>query len=289
MELPETELKTIIQRALAEDLGRGDITTEILIPAALEGRAAFLVKDRGVLAGIDIARLVMQTVEPGLKFEVKIADGRRIKPGDVVATVAGPVAGILKAERTALNFLQRLSGIATATARYVSRVKDYNVDITDTRKTTPGLRVLEKYAVRMGGGLNHRGSLGAAVLIKDNHIAALRQKGMSLEEIVRKAKKQAPKRMVVEVEATSLKEALEGAAAGADVVMLDNLPPEEMARTVKKMPAGVRIEASGGITLVNVRQVAATGVNLISVGALTHSVKSLDISLELELSSLKIG
>jgi nicotinate-nucleotide pyrophosphorylase (carboxylating) len=288
LELPEAEVETIIARALAEDLGHGDITSELLIPAELEGRAYILVKAPGVLAGIEIAGAVFHKVDSALKFEVLMRDGARVKHGDVVATVSGRVVSILKAERTVLNFLQRLSGIATGTARYVTRAKGSKVRITDTRKTAPGLRVLEKYAVRTGGGMSHRSHLGDAVLIKDNHLAALGVLGLRLGEIVAKARQAAPAGMRVEVEVTNMQEAREAVAAGADVVMLDNIVPEEMRRIVGQIPPRVQIEASGGITLANIREVSATGVNTISVGALTHSSKALDISLELEPSTMKL-
>jgi nicotinate-nucleotide pyrophosphorylase (carboxylating) len=288
LELPQTEVDAIIACALAEDLGHGDITSDLLIPAGLEGRAYLMVKAPGILAGIDIAEAIFRQVDSTLKFEVRVRDGARIKRGDVVAEVSGRVASILKAERTVLNFIQRLSGIATGTARYVAWAKGTAVKITDTRKTAPGLRILEKYAVRTGGGTNHRAHLGDAVLIKDNHLAALRALGLGLGEIVAKAKQTAPVGMKVEVEVTSLDEARQAAAAGADVVMLDNIPPPEMCRIVGRMPRQVQIEASGGITLANIKEVAATGVNLISVGALTHSSKALDISLELEPSTMQL-
>jgi nicotinate-nucleotide pyrophosphorylase (carboxylating) len=288
LELPQAEVKKIIVGALAEDLGHGDITSELLIPAGLEGRAYIQIKAPGVLAGIEVAGAVFHQVDAALKFEVLVRDGTRVKRGDVVAKVSGRVVSILKAERTVLNFLQRLSGIATGTARYVARTKGSKVRITDTRKTTPGLRMLEKYAVRTGGGMSHRSHLGDAVLIKDNHLAALRALGLGLGEIVAKARQTAPVGMRVEVEVTNMPEAREAAAAGADVVMLDNIVPAEMHRIVKQMPPSVQLEASGGITLVNIKEVAATGVNTISIGALTHSSKALDISLELEPSAVKL-
>jgi len=206
----------------------------------------------------------------------------------MVATIFGSVLSILKAERVALNFLQRLSGIASQTAQYVAKTHGLQVNITDTRKTTPGLRLLEKYAVRVGGGQNHRLHLGDAVLIKDNHLAALRALGMSLKEIVAKAKQDAPRGLTVEVEVNTPEEALDAVDAGADIIMLDNMSPDEMRRVVSLIPSQVRIEASGGITLANVRAVAETGVNFISVGALTHSSKALDISLEIEPQTLEL-
>ncbi len=284
----EKQIDKFIALALAEDLGQGDITTEALIPSDLQGKATILVKSAGVLAGIEIAGKVFLKVEPSLRVEILIKDRTKIKPGDIAAVIQGKVAGILKAERTALNFLQRLSGIASQTAQYVAAVSGTAVDIADTRKTTPGLRVLEKYAVRMGGGINHRFHLGDGILIKDNHIAALRALGMGFKEIVAAAKQKAPQGLKIEVEVTSLQEAIEAVEAGADIIMLDNMSLDEMRRVMSLVKNRVRVEASGGITLSNVRAVAETGVDFISVGALTHSVKALDISLELEVVNSKI-
>jgi len=199
-----------------------------------------------------------------------------------VTKVSGSIAGILKAERVALNFLQRLSGIASETSRYVARVEALPVRIMDTRKTTPGWRSLEKYAVRIGGGGNHRMNLGDGVLIKDNHLAALRSQGLNIKEIIAKARQNAPQRLPVEVEVRTVSEALEAVEAGADIVMLDNMNLEDMREAVKSINGRALIEASGGITLDNVRAVAETGVDFISIGALTHSARALDISLELE-------
>jgi len=231
---------------------------------------------------------VFLRVEPSLKVELLIQDGARVKPGDIVATIFGNVISILKAERVALNFLQRLSGIASLTAQFIAKTKGLKVKITDTRKTTPALRWLEKYAVRIGGGQNHRFHLGDGILIKDNHLAALRALGMNIKDIVARAKQNAPAGVKVEVEASTIQEALDAAEAGADIVMLDNMSPDEMRRVVNSVPGQVRIEASGGITLDNVGTVAMTGVDFISVGALTHSTRALDISLELEPQTLKL-
>jgi nicotinate-nucleotide pyrophosphorylase (carboxylating) len=286
--LSEKQLDSVIDLALAEDTGRGDVTSQALISPDLSSRASLLVKDRGVLAGIEVARRVFLRVDQSLDFAVVVSDGNIIRPGDIVGNVRGRLASILKAERTALNFLQRLSGIATLTAQFVSRIKGTGAGIYDTRKTTPGLRLLEKYAVRTGGGHNHRLHLGDAVLIKDNHIGALRATGMSLGDIVSKARRNAPAGVTVEVEVTGIAEAREALQTGADIIMLDNMGPDDMARVVKLAMGRVKIEASGGITLANVRRVAQTGVDIISVGALTHSYKSLDISLELESPTLKL-
>lgn len=277
----------IIDLALAEDISQGDVTSEILIPPELQGKATLLVKASGVLAGGELARDIFLRVDPSLKIDLLIKDGVKIKPGDIIGTVSGKVTSILKAERVVLNFMQRLSGIASLTAQYIEKTQDCHARIVDTRKTTPGLRELEKYAVRMGGGQNHRMHMGDAVLIKDNHIAALRKMGMSLKQIVAKAKEKAPKGMTVEVEVTTPEEAREAAEAGATMIMFDNMSPDLMRRALSLLPKGVKTEASGGITLETVRAAAETGVDIISIGALTHSPKALDISLELETLPLK--
>ena len=287
-QLTEKQIETIIDIALDEDAVRGDVTTKALISPDLTGKAKLLVKEKGVLAGIEIARRVFEHVDPAIKFEILIRDGMAIKSGDTAAAISGSVSSILKAERTALNFLQRLSGIATLTAQYVAEVKGTEAKIYDTRKTTPGMRLLEKYAVRMGGGTNHRMSLGDAVLIKDNHIAALRAQGMNLKEIISKARQNAPAGMTIEIEVTSIKEAEEAVKAGADIIMLDNMKTEDMSKVVKSVAGRAKLEASGKITLANVRKAALTGVDIISIGALTHSYKALDISLEMEPQTLKL-
>jgi nicotinate-nucleotide pyrophosphorylase (carboxylating) len=285
---PEEQVDNIIDLALAEDLGHGDITSEALIPNNLEGKASILIKERGILAGVEVAKKVFLRVDSSLRFNVLTKDGTKVKPGDTVATVSGKVISILKVERTALNFLQRLSGIASETAKYVAKTRGFTVNITDTRKTTPGLRLLEKYAVSMGGGKNHRLHLGDGILIKDNHLAALYALGMSLKDIITKAKQNAPQGVKIEVEVNTAQEAMDAAEAGADIIMLDNMSPEEMRRVVSLLPSQVKVEASGGITLANVRQAATTGVNLISIGALTHSPKAMDISLEFNPQTLRL-
>jgi nicotinate-nucleotide pyrophosphorylase (carboxylating) len=276
------QIEEIIDRALAEDLSKGDVTTEALIPGDRQGTGFIVAKKEGILAGINVAKQVFHQVDPELKVEVLLEDGARVKPGSKVAKVSGTIASILKAERVALNFLQRLSGIASETNRYVEAVKGLPVRIMDTRKTTPGLRSLEKHAVKAGGGENHRMSLGDGVLIKDNHLAALRSQGLNIKEIVAKARQNAPQRLPVEVEVGTVSEALEAVEAGADIVMLDNMNLEDMRKAVKSIHGRALIEASGGITLDNVRAVAETGVDFVSIGALTHSARALDISLELE-------
>jgi nicotinate-nucleotide pyrophosphorylase (carboxylating) len=286
--LPKDYLARIIEMALAEDVGRGDVTSETLIPGDLQGKAYMLVKEEGVIAGITVAEKVFYQTDPALAIEILIKDGTAVKYGDVPMLISGNVRSILKAERVSLNFMQRMSGIATATARYVSIVGDLGVEIADTRKTTPGLRLLEKFAVRMGGGRNHRLGLNDAILIKDNHIAALRALGMSYKEIIGKAKQGAPPELKVEAEARTLQEAIDAIEAGVDIVMLDNMTVMEMTRAVELIAGRAEVEASGGVNLKYVRAVAETGVDFISVGALTHSYQALDISLELEPQTFKL-
>jgi nicotinate-nucleotide pyrophosphorylase (carboxylating) len=289
--IPTRVIDHLIDLALEEDIGTGDsspflapgdVTTQILIPPALKTRAIFLAKSEGILAGIEVARHVFLKLDPEMKFKTLIEDGSLLKKGDIIAEIRGKAHAILTGERTALNFLQRLSGIATQTSQFVARVRDLPVVIIDTRKTTPGYRLLEKYAVRMGGGHNHRLNLSDGILIKDNHLALLRAKGKTLKEVVSQAKKKAPKDLMVEVETTNLKEVREAVSAGADIIMFDNMSPAMMRRAVKLLPSDIKSEASGGVNLETVRAIAETGADFISIGALTHSSKALDISLELQ-------
>lgn len=281
MEISWNQVEELVDRALVEDLGCGDVTTEAIIPSDQSGIASIVAKVEGILAGVEVARVTFSRVDPSVKFDVTTPEGSHIQAGDIIAKVEGKVASILKAERVALNFLQRLSGIATATSDYVEAVKDFRSRIVDTRKTTPGLRILERYAVRIGGGYNHRLHLGGGVLIKDNHLAVLRSQGLDLKDIVAMAKGKAPFTLKVEIEVRTVEEALEAVEAGADIVMLDNMSPEEMRRAVEVVRGRALLEASGGITLDNVRRVAETGVDFISVGAITHSPRALDLSLEM--------
>ena len=273
----------IIDQALVEDHTAGDVTTRALIPEHMEGAAVIIAKGDGVLAGIEVAKAVFMHVDPTLLFEVHIVDGSRVKRGDVVATLSGEVVSILNAERPALNFLCHLSGIATETFKYVEEVKGLNVRILDTRKTTPGLRPFEKHAVRMGGGQSHREHLGEWILIKNNHLAALRSLGLGIKDAVKRGREGALNGDVtmVEIEVESVEAAREAVEAGADIIMLDNMSIDDMKRAVGLCKGKALIEASGGINLSNVRLVAETGVDLISVGAITHSAKVLDMSLKL--------
>ncbi len=274
------QVEQAIERALAEDVAFGDVTTEALIPSEQQGRASIIARGEGVLAGVEVAKEVFLRVDPSIRFEALVQDGAKVRKRDVVAVIDGKAASILKGERVALNFLTRLSGIASETARYVEATKGLKAQITDTRKTTPGIRLLEKYAVRVGGGTSHRHHLGDGILIKDNHLAALRSLGVGLKEAIERARQRSTLKIEVEVE--SVEQARVALDAGADVIMLDNMAIEDMRQVVELAKGRAVLEASGGITLDNVRQVAESGVDLISVGALTHSAKALDLSLELE-------
>jgi nicotinate-nucleotide pyrophosphorylase (carboxylating) len=275
-------IREIVDRALQEDLGQGDVTTSALIAPAERCRARVVAKGDGVLAGIDVAGGVFEVVDPGIAFEKLTSDGSRIWKGETVAVVEGAAAAILKAERTALNFLQHLSGIATETARYVLQTKGTKAVILDTRKTLPGLRMLEKYAVRMGGGGNHRMHLGESVLIKDNHLAVLRSAGVGVREAVKMARGGVGNGARVEVEVESVEAASEALEAGADMIMLDNMAVGDMRRVVEIVAGRALLEASGGITVANAADVARSGVDFISIGTLTHSAPALDLSLEIE-------
>ncbi|MBU4481691.1 carboxylating nicotinate-nucleotide diphosphorylase [Patescibacteria group bacterium] len=268
------KIKSLIKLALEEDIGPGDITANATIPKSLEAKAFILAKEEGLICGLEVARAVFKTVDSKIIFKKLVEDGEKVRAGKKIAEIYGNARKILMAERTALNFLQRLSGIATLTAKFVKRVKPYKSKILDTRKTTPGLRILEKYAVRVGGGKNHRFGLWDGILIKGNHIDLV-----GLREAVKKAKKPGKK---VEVEARNLKEVKEALEAGADIIMLENMDLKTIKEGVKLIGKKALIEASGGVNLDNVREIAKTGVDWISIGRLTHSVKSLDMSLRIK-------
>lgn len=271
----------IIRLALEEDAAERDITTFSLVPEHAMGEGTFLVKAPGVIAGLPVVEAVMLEVDPKIAFKEILPDGSSVRTGQAAATVRGPLASILRAERLALNFLQQLSGVATETSRYVAATEGLPVAILDTRKTTPGLRHLQKYAVQTGGGRNHRMDLADGMLVKDNHIAALRARGMTLRQIVQKALHATPTGLMVEIEVTTVAEAREAMEAGAKLVLLDNMGLDEMRHVAGFAGKYLcKLEASGGITLETVRAVAETGVDFISVGALTHSFRALDISLE---------
>ena len=278
--LPPLMFEQLVRCALEEDLGRaGDITTDAIIEIGAVGEAAFIAREKGTIAGVKVVESVFQLLDDKAQFIKLMDDGATVVPGDKIATVSGLARTLLMGERTALNFLCRLSGIATATAEMVRAVKDYRARIVCTRKTTPGHRVIEKYAIRVGGGANHRFGLDDAILIKDNHILS----AGGVLNAIRKARANAGHLVKIEVEVDTLEQldtVLQVHPHGADIVMLDNFTPEKIAEAVKKVDKRMLIEISGGITKDNIAVFAATGVDLISSGALTHSVTSLDIGLD---------
>ena len=276
------EVYRLIDAALTEDETFNDPTTGLLIPPDIGGVGMLRAKAAGVLAGLDVAQAVFRRVDPALDFDGLLADGADLTPGMDIARIAGSAAAILRAERIALNFLQRMSGIASDTRRYVQAIAGCPARIVDTRKTAPGHRYLDKYAVRMGGGYNHRLNLADGILIKDNHLAALASRELGLQEVVRRALAQASHTVKVEVEVESLEGVAAALEAGAHIIMLDNMPVAMMAAAMELVGDRAVVEASGGINLATVRAVAETGVHLISLGSLTHSPQALDISLDLE-------
>jgi nicotinate-nucleotide pyrophosphorylase (carboxylating) len=282
---PTSDFSTsrLIDLALAEDIGCGDITSAVTVATGRGARGTLLAKSAGIISGLDVAAEVFHRVDPGTVFTPLVGDGDRVAAGTAIATVAGAARALLAAERVALNFLQRLSGVATTTARYVAAVKGTRARIVDTRKTTPGWRALEKAAVRHGGGHNHRFGLTDGVLIKDNHLAAVGGPDR-VARAVQLARAAAPHTLRIEVEVTTLAELEHALVAGADVVLLDNMDVPALRRAVELTAGRALLEASGGVTLETVGEIAATGVDLISVGALTHSAPALDISLDFELS-----
>ncbi len=267
----------LISAFLKEDAPFGDITTEILIDEKEVSRAEFVLKEDGVVAGLDVAGRVFELLDDKVIFTKIVRDGSNAKKGEVIAEVAGNTKALLIGERIALNILQRLSGIATKTQEFCNKVKGKGVSIADTRKTTPGMRMLEKYAVRMGGGSNHRYSLSDGVLIKDNHIVA----AGGIKNAILKARKKIPHTIKIEVETETIEQVKEAVEAGADIIMLDNMSLDMMREAVKLIDKRALVEASGNISLDNVFEVALTGVDIISVGSLTHSIKSIDISMKI--------
>lgn len=278
MQDKQTQIQQIIQIALAEDIGSGDITSNATLPLELTYNGRFLAKASGVIAGLEIVNLVFAQLDKGLQFIPMVEDGSKVKAGTIIATVHGPARALLTAERTALNFLQRMSGIATLTHQFVTAVSGTKTTILDTRKTAPGLRAIDKWAVRLGGGQNHRQGLYDMVLIKDNHIAAAN----GITEAVQRVRANNPQQLPIEVEVKTFAELEEALNLNVDRIMLDNMSLAEMARAVDLVNGRCPLEASGNVTLETVAAIAATGVDYISSGALTHSVKALDISLELD-------
>ena len=275
IELDFSRVDRIIEYALREDLGDGDITTNVLATEKEDSKAVIRAKAKGVIAGLPIAKRVFQKLDHTVVCVDNIGDGENIKPGDIISEINGGTRALLSGERLALNILQRLSGIATLTSRYVKAVEGLPVKILDTRKTAPGLRILDKYAVSVGGGYNHRFGLFDGVLIKDNHIEI----AGGISEAVAVIRKKYRQKYKIEVETSYLEQVKEALIAGADIIMLDNMSPEQMRKAVRLIDRNALVEASGGINIKNVREVAETGVDFISVGALTHSAPALDIGL----------
>ena len=272
------EIKSVIDYALNEDIGSGDITTNLLIPNDLQTKATMVAKSAGIIAGLDVAAYVFKTLSPDIIWKAFVNDGDKVEKGDLILEITGSYRALLTGERLALNFLQRMSGIATMTASFVNAVSGYKTKILDTRKTVPGLRLLDKYAVMIGGGTNHRIGLYDMVLIKDNHIKV----AGGISKAVAQIKKSVPDGIKIEVETTTIEEVNEALAAKVDVIMLDNMTNTTMADAVKIINGRAKVEASGNMTLKRLNEVAATGVDYISIGALTNSVVAFDISMNIE-------
>jgi nicotinate-nucleotide pyrophosphorylase (carboxylating) len=282
MELSAAEIRQAVQAALAEDIGSGDATTLAIVPETATARAVMRAREPLVVAGLDFAEAAFRELSAAVKIERLAKDGRRVNGGEILLKISGSARAILSAERVALNFVQRLSGIATLTAQFVDAIKDTPAQILDTRKTTPGWRRFEKYAVTCGGGHNHRLGLFDLVLIKDNHLAALRdEQPNAIAAAVRRAREKFPQ-LKIEVEADTLEQAEQAAAAGADIILLDNMNPVQLRLAVQKVKGRAKTEASGGVNLAGVQTIAKTGVDFISIGALTHSARAVDIGLDFE-------
>ena len=276
------EIRQAVQAALAEDIGSGDVTTLATVPETATARAVLQARESLVVAGLDFAEAAFRELSPKIKIQRKIRDGQPAKAGAKLLKISGPARAILSAERVALNFVQRLSGVATLTAQYVKAIQGTGAVILDTRKTTPGWRRFEKYSVGCGGGKNHRLGLFDMILIKDNHLAALRdEKPNAVAAAIQRARKQFPK-LKIEVEADTLEQVAQAADAGADIILLDNMTTARLRQAVKIVKGRAKTEASGGVTLKTVRAIARTGVDFISVGALTHSARAVDIGLDFE-------
>jgi nicotinate-nucleotide pyrophosphorylase (carboxylating) len=271
-------IRDVLEKAFKEDMPAGDITTDYIVPENAHSRAYMITKQEGVIAGIEVCIEAFKMLDPDIKINTLVKDGDFVEAGTRILEIEGKSKALLKAERTALNLLQRLSGIATITRLYVEKIIGYDTKVADTRKTTPGLRALEKYAVRIGGGTNHRFSLSDCVLIKDNHIKA----AGGIKKAVKAAREHVPHTAKIEVETETLEQVREALESGADIIMLDNMPLNIMKQAVEMINHRAVTEASGNVTFDNIQEIAATGVDIISIGALTHSVKAMDISMKFE-------
>jgi nicotinate-nucleotide pyrophosphorylase (carboxylating) len=269
------ELDNFIKAALKEDIALGDITTDSLIDRSSVSTAAYIAKDDGIVAGLFVSERVFKILDEGIEFVSKVNDGDKIKKGDIIAEIKGNTSALLKAERTSLNYLQHLSGISTKTNMFAEKLKGLKTKVVDTRKTTPGLRALEKYAVKMGGGSNHRFCLSDGVLIKDNHIKA----AGGVKAAIEKVRANIPHTIKIEVETENIEQVKEALDAKADIIMLDNMNLDEMKNAVDLIDGRATVEASGNVNLESIRKIAETGVDIISVGELTHTVKAFDISM----------
>lgn len=282
MELSAAEIRNAVRAALAEDIGKGDATTLATVPVNLTARAVMRAREPLVAAGMDFAEIAFRELSPKIKIKRMARDGQRLSAGKTLLNISGPSRAILSAERVALNFVQRLSGVATLTAQFVDAIKGTKARILDTRKTTPGWRRFEKYAVACGGGKNHRIGLFDMILIKDNHLAALRnEKPNAIAAAIARARKRFPK-LKIEVEADTLKQAAQAVVAGADIILLDNMTTVQLRQAVRMARDRAETEASGGVNLKNVHAIAQTGVDFVSVGALTHSARAVDVGLDFE-------
>ena len=285
--ISESGLRRLVDRALEEDVGLGDITSDLLIPDDTVSRALLRSRTDGVMAGLDVAAAVFAAVDARLDFSALIADGATVAPGEEIGVVSGAARSVLRGERVALNFLQRLSGIATLTSRYVKAVRGTKARVVDTRKTTPGLRSLEKYAVRAGGGFNHRRDLSDTMMMKDNHRTVIEALGLSVSGAIRQARQALPHTSKIEIEVDRFDQIPEALEAGADIILLDNMSTEDLIKAVSLINGRAITEASGGVTLATISEIAKTGVDVISVGALTHSAPALDIGLDFEVDALQ--
>jgi len=277
-ELNIEKIKSVIDYALKEDIGNGDITTDSLIPMDLKAKATMTAKSTGIIAGLAVAEYVFRTLSTDITWKTFVNDSDKVSKGEIIVEISGSYRALLTGERVALNFMQRMSGIATMTSNYVNELKDFKTKILDTRKTVPGLRLLDKYAVLTGGGTNHRIGLYDMVLIKDNHIKI----AGGITNAVTQIKKNLPGGIKIEVETTTIEEVKEALETGVDIIMLDNMSNNTMADSVKIINGRAKVEASGNMTMERLKEVAATGVDFISIGALTHSVTALDISMNIE-------
>lgn len=280
MRIERRKVISLIKRSLAEDIGKGDITSRLCLPENLEVKAEIIFRQEGVVCGLDLAGWIFKLVNKNIGFKPFFADGAKVRAGRIVARLNGPGRPVLAAERTALNFLSHLSGIATQTSKFVEKVRPYKVRIMDTRKTLPGLRYPEKYAVRTGGGYNHRMGLDDQILIKDNHLKINNLK-FKIKNLIEEIKHKKPKNIKLEVEVENLKEFKQALEAGPDIIMLDNMSLEDIKKAVSLRRQLPKLEVSGRVSLENVRRIAAAGVDMISIGALTHSAKSIDLSLKI--------